>query len=113
MAIDIQGGSFKANIETTDASWPKCHQCSVRLQRAYPVESMGFAGAERPKQVGDKMEAIVDVECHGAKQTFALSHPVWWGEAHLHNALGRTWAFVKSGRGEYKTAVMRGRGGMK
>ena len=111
MGIDLSKGYGPTHIEgTPDHSWPVCHFCSVRLKQRYPVETFGYAGLERPKRVGDKMCVVAEVECHGEKMQFEIAHPVAWSEAQLHRAFGRTWAFVRSGTGGYKTARMKGRG---
>ena len=99
---------FLFHIEATEASWPLCAHCSKRLQRPFRVEVLGMLGRERPKELRDKCRVIVEVECHGARQEFALEHAAWWSEAHFHNALGKLACFVKDGTGAYTTKKLKG-----
>lgn len=107
MGIDL-GAPFVMHHEATTASWPLCYKCSKALQRPFPVESMALVGRERPTQLGEKFKVVVEVECHGDKMTFELSHPAWWGEANLHDALGQCAAFHKNGQGLYDMVKVQG-----
>lgn len=105
MAIDLTQG-FVHHIESSPRSWPICQRCSKRLGRTYHVETFGMVGRERPKQARDKQRIIAEVECHGERQEFALDAPIWWAEANMHDAFGRTVCFIPAGPGLYKTGVL-------
>ena len=105
MGIDLNA-PFIHHVEASTRSWPKCHQCSQRLGRPYAVEVFGLVGRERPKQVRDKQRIIAEVECHGARQEFALDVPIWMAEANIHDAFGQTACFINLGGGRYGTGVI-------
>jgi hypothetical protein len=114
MGIDVSATDLAGlgrAFEGTAAAWIKCHRCSVRLQRPYPVETMELEGGEASKLQGTRYRMVVVVECHGEKMRCALEVPVWWGEGMRLQALAYVYAFVPGPGGVYTCETRRGRRG--
>lgn len=72
--------------------WPKCAVCSEKQRTIVPVEEYG-ATSERARSMNCKYDLIVDVTCHGKKQSARIEIPTWWSEAYEKVAMARLWFF--------------------
>jgi len=95
MGIDL----WQPGIMQTYATWPKCHPCSVRLQRPYPVEVFGFVAREPGRENAIRQYLVFEVQCHDARQLIRLAVPYWWGNAIQLDALGEMFCFRRGGLG--------------
>ncbi len=86
--------------------WPQCGVCSDRHKGWWPVEEYG---TEEAKPVGPdyRGRVIVIAKCsHGRgfkrgairEQHATIDVPIWWGNAHLADAI-RALVFFKAGEG--------------
>lgn len=112
MAIDPASGQRITGgpaIETTPASWPKCHQCSERLGYEYAVESYGIAERTKPMLWNGSYRLTIFGECHGERQLADIEIPAWAAKADAEgkpiqsaieiHAIGKLRFFRRSGTG--------------
>lgn len=73
--------------------WPACGKCSKDRQRRYVVEVFGFVGRERSRTNDGKFMLVLDVECHGAKDTIRLPIPYTWSDGKIMEMVARCICF--------------------
>ena len=73
--------------------WPACGKCSKERQRRYVVEVFGFVARERPRTNDGKYMLVLEVECHGARDTLRLPIPAWWTDGKIMEMCARCICF--------------------
>lgn len=71
------------------AQWPKCHRCSVALDRPYPVELFIVMGREPSRLADGKYELVLEVGCtHGEARRVELERLRNWDARRLWGIAG-------------------------
>lgn len=87
--------------------WPQCAVCSEQHAGWYPVEEYEIVSGEKPRGPAYRGRIVVIAKCsHGRgfkRESVRTQHadidvPIWWGEAHLKDAVAAL-VFFKSGQG--------------